>query len=40
VAGAEDPERRIRGADVRWSRSWSESFDDEVMSRVESFLRR
>jgi hypothetical protein len=39
VAGAEDPERRVRGADVRWSRSWRDSFDDRLMSRVESFLR-
>ncbi len=39
VAGAEDADRRVRGADVRWSRSWGESFGDDVMSRVESFLR-
>ena len=39
VAGAEDPERRVRGADVRWSRSWRDSFDDRLMSNVESFLR-
>jgi hypothetical protein len=39
VARAGDAERRVSGADVRWSRSWSESFDDAVMRRVEAFLR-
>jgi hypothetical protein len=38
VAGAEDAERRVRGAGVRWSRSWTDSFDDALMERVESFL--
>jgi len=39
VAGVEDAERRVRGSDVRWSRSWSDSFGDDVMGRVEAFLR-
>jgi hypothetical protein len=43
VAGAarrvEDFDGRVRGGHVRWSRSWSESFDDELMERVEGFLR-
>jgi hypothetical protein len=40
VAGAEDAERRVRGANVSWSRDWSESLNDAVMERVESLLRR
>jgi Glycosyl transferase family 2 len=43
VAGAarrvEDFDGRVRGSHVRWSRSWSESFDDELMERVEGFLQ-
>jgi glycosyltransferase involved in cell wall biosynthesis len=39
VAGADDAERRVSGADVRWSRGWDESFGDAVMGCVESFLR-
>jgi hypothetical protein len=38
VAGVEDFERRAAGSDVRWSRDWDRSFDDELMARVESFL--
>jgi glycosyltransferase involved in cell wall biosynthesis len=38
VARAGDAERRVSGADVRWSRSWSESFDDGLMERVERLL--
>lgn len=38
VAGAEDAERRVSGANVSWSRDWSESLDDALMERVESFL--
>ena len=30
--------RRARGSDVRWSREWDDSFDDELMERVSSFL--
>jgi glycosyltransferase involved in cell wall biosynthesis len=40
VAGAGDAERRVGGANVNWSRDWTESLDDTVMDRVESFLRR
>ena len=39
VDGSDDAERRVRGAGVRWSRSWDDSFGDAVMARVESFLR-
>ncbi len=39
VAGAADADRRLSGAKVNWSRDWSESLDDTVMDRVESFLR-
>ena len=39
AAGAvEDVELRIRGSEVRWSRDWDRSFDDEVLARVISFL--
>jgi hypothetical protein len=40
VAGAGDGERRVRGADVNWSRDWRESLDDALMERVEWFLGR
>jgi GT2 family glycosyltransferase len=41
VAGADDAERRVRGAEaVSWSRDWSRSLDDGLMERVESFLSR
>jgi GT2 family glycosyltransferase len=39
VEGAGEVERRVRGADVNWSRSWEDSFNDAVLARVESFLR-
>jgi WsaF, C-terminal domain len=39
AAAAGDVERRVRGSAVRWSRDWDQSFDDELMDRVESFLR-
>jgi hypothetical protein len=29
---------RSRGSQVRWSRDWSQSFDDGLMTRIESFL--
>jgi hypothetical protein len=35
----EDVERRVRGGAVRWSRDWSDSFDDDLMERVEELLR-
>jgi glycosyltransferase involved in cell wall biosynthesis len=38
VAGVDDFGRRARGGDVRWSRDWDDSFDDELMERVSSFL--
>ena len=37
---AEDFEGRARGSAVRWSRDWSESFDDKLMVRVEELLDR
>jgi glycosyltransferase involved in cell wall biosynthesis len=33
-----DFERRARGSEVRWSRDWRQSFDDQLMARVASFL--
>jgi glycosyltransferase involved in cell wall biosynthesis len=38
AAGVDDFGRRVRGSDVRWSRDWDDSFDDELMERVASFL--
>lgn len=38
VAGVEDYARRERGSAVRWSRDWRDSFDHDLMARVESFL--
>jgi GT2 family glycosyltransferase len=38
AAGAGDVERRLRGADVRWSRDWDESFDDPLLDRIAAFL--
>ena len=38
AAGVDDFGRRARGSDVRWSRDWDDSFDDELMERVTSFL--
>jgi hypothetical protein len=38
AASVDDVERRVRGSDVRWSRDWDRSFDDEVMARIEAFL--
>jgi glycosyltransferase involved in cell wall biosynthesis len=33
-AGVEDFARRAHGSDVRWSRDWERSFDDELLGRV------
>jgi hypothetical protein len=38
AAAADDYERRARGSDVSWSQDWDESFDDDLMARIESFL--
>jgi glycosyltransferase involved in cell wall biosynthesis len=38
IEGTGDAERRVRGAGVRWSRSWNDSFDDGLMERVERLL--
>jgi len=37
-AGVDDVDRRVRGSDVRWSRDWNVSLDDELMARVAGFL--
>ena len=34
----EDFEGRKRGSDVRWSRDWGQSFDADLMARIESLL--
>lgn len=38
AGGVEDVEARIRGSNVRWSRDWNRSFDDELVARVLSLL--
>jgi hypothetical protein len=38
AAAAADYERRTRGGDVRWSRNWDQSFGEDLLGRVESFL--
>jgi hypothetical protein len=40
VAAVDQVERRAAGAHVDWSRNWADSFPDELMQRVEGFLRR
>jgi hypothetical protein len=39
VSGAGDGERRARGSNVHWSRDWNTSFDDELLTRIRSFMR-
>jgi hypothetical protein len=38
AATVEDAERRVAGSDVRWSRSWEESFDERLLARLEALL--
>ena len=38
VAGANDYERRIAGAEVEWSRDWDQSFDPATMAAVVGLL--
>jgi hypothetical protein len=38
TAEVDDFETRARGARVRWSRDWADSFDDRLMARVEELL--
>ncbi len=40
VAASANHERRARGAEVGWSRSWDESFDDELIGRLRAFMER
>jgi len=40
AARVEDFEARAAGSRVRWSRSWRETFDDELMGRIEALLER
>jgi hypothetical protein len=39
VSRVDDVEPRVRGAAVSWSRNWDESFNDDLMERLEEFLR-
>jgi hypothetical protein len=38
VAGVNDYERRIAGAEVEWSRDWDQSFDPATMAAVAGLL--
>jgi hypothetical protein len=38
VGSVGDVEHRIRGAQVDWSRSWQESFDDELIEQIKSLV--
>jgi len=38
VAATGDAERRIRGSQVDWSRSWQDSFDDRLVERIKAFV--
>jgi hypothetical protein len=38
IAGVDDFGRRRKGSNVQWSSAWEDSFDDEVVDRVSSFL--
>ena len=40
VAASTDHERRLRGAEVRWSRSWEESFNSDLIERVGAFIEQ
>jgi len=40
AARVDDFDARASGSHVRWSRSWGETFDDELMGRVEALLER
>ncbi len=37
---AEDFERRVNGSTVAWSRDWTDSFNDGLLDRVESYFAR
>jgi hypothetical protein len=39
AAAVTDCGRRVAGADVRWSRSWDQTFDTSVVARIQEFLR-
>lgn len=38
AAAAGDYERRARASAVRWSRDWDDSYDDELLDRLATFL--
>ena len=38
ASGVEDFERRSRGASVRWSQDWKDSFDDALLDRLAEYL--
>jgi glycosyltransferase involved in cell wall biosynthesis len=38
VSAVPDVERRMRGSEVSWSRSWQDSFDDDLIERIKAFV--
>ncbi len=38
VAASADHDRRLRGADVKWSRSWQDSFSPSMIERLRAFI--
>ena len=38
AAGVGHVHRRVAGSEVRWSRDWDQSFNDEVLTRVIELL--
>ena len=40
VAEVTDFDRRLRGSALNWSRSWEQSFDDQLISRLRAVLDR
>jgi glycosyltransferase involved in cell wall biosynthesis len=38
ASAADDLHRRVEGSTVHWSRNWNDSFDDELLVRIESLL--
>jgi glycosyltransferase involved in cell wall biosynthesis len=40
VAASTDHDRRLRGAQVDWSRSWEDSFSPELIERLRAFMEQ
>jgi len=40
VTASTDHDRRLRGADVNWSRSWEDSFSPALIARLRAFMEQ